>query len=141
MRALIEAVPYKIHTVLTGNGTYFTTPGNEGSIAPLDQTRLRKERNLPRSCPRVGLCSETISMTGSQSRSILGPMVKLRHERTLKEATVRRYPYDSHGQLREHLAAFLAVYNFCEKTKDPSRANAPHIHLQMLDRNSGSVHP
>jgi len=27
--------------------------------------------------------------------------------RTLKEATVRRYHYDSHDQLKEHLAAFL----------------------------------
>ena len=29
--------------------------------------------------------------------------------RTLKEATVRRYHYDSHDQLRHHLAAFLDV--------------------------------
>src|SRR5579864_1390652 len=28
---LIEAVPYKIHTVLTDNGIQFTTPGGGGS--------------------------------------------------------------------------------------------------------------
>src|SRR3712207_531841 len=33
--ALIKAVPYKVHTVLTDNGTHFTTPGNKGSAAPL----------------------------------------------------------------------------------------------------------
>jgi hypothetical protein len=27
LRALIQAVPYKIHTVLTDNGIHFTTPG------------------------------------------------------------------------------------------------------------------
>ena len=27
LRRLIEAVPYKVHTVLTDNGTHFTTPG------------------------------------------------------------------------------------------------------------------
>ena len=30
-----------------------------------------------------------------------------RMNRTFKEATVRRYHYDSHDQLRQHLAAFL----------------------------------
>jgi hypothetical protein len=35
LRALIAAVPYKIHTVLTDNGTHFTTPGNTSSAAPL----------------------------------------------------------------------------------------------------------
>lgn len=28
LRRLVEAVPYEIHTVLTDNGTQFTTPGN-----------------------------------------------------------------------------------------------------------------
>ena len=28
LRALIKAVPYTIHTVLTDNGTHFTSPGN-----------------------------------------------------------------------------------------------------------------
>src|SRR5271167_3843348 len=33
LRDLIAAVPYKIHTVLTDNGTHFTTPGNVCSMA------------------------------------------------------------------------------------------------------------
>lgn len=33
LRALIQAVPYKIHTVLTDNGIHFTTPGNVASAA------------------------------------------------------------------------------------------------------------
>lgn len=32
--------------------------------------------------------------------------------RTIKEATVKWYHYDSHEQLRRHLADFLAGYNF-----------------------------
>ena len=31
LRHLIAAAPYKVHTVLTDNGTHFTTPGNTGS--------------------------------------------------------------------------------------------------------------
>jgi hypothetical protein len=37
--------------------------------------------------------------------------------RTLKEATVRRYHYETHDQLREHLATFLAAYNFAKRLK------------------------
>jgi transposase InsO family protein len=40
-----------------------------------------------------------------------------RMNRTLKEATVRRYHYDTHDQLREHLGAFLAAYNFAKRLK------------------------
>jgi hypothetical protein len=35
--------------------------------------------------------------------------------RTLKEATVGRYHYDTHQQLRAHLAAFLDAYNFAKR--------------------------
>lgn len=66
---LIEAVPYKIHTVLTDNGIQFTTPGG-GSAVPL-----------------------------------------------IKEATVKRFYYVSHDQLREHLANFVAAYNFAKRLK------------------------
>ena len=34
LRRLIAAVPYKLQTVLTDNGTHFTTPGNTSSAAP-----------------------------------------------------------------------------------------------------------
>src|SRR6476620_9232001 len=40
-----------------------------------------------------------------------------RMNRTLKEATVRRYHYATHQQLREHLDAFLDAYNFAKRLK------------------------
>jgi hypothetical protein len=40
-----------------------------------------------------------------------------RMNRTLKEATVQRYYYDTHEQLRQHLADFLAAYNFAKRLK------------------------
>jgi hypothetical protein len=33
LRALVAALPYKVHAVLTDNGTYFTSPGNTSSAA------------------------------------------------------------------------------------------------------------
>jgi hypothetical protein len=37
--------------------------------------------------------------------------------RTLKDATVRRYHYQTHRQLTEHLTAFLDAYNFAKRLK------------------------
>jgi len=40
-----------------------------------------------------------------------------RMNRTLKEATVSRYHYATHQQLREHLYNFLNAYNFAKRLK------------------------
>ena len=37
--------------------------------------------------------------------------------RTLKEATVKRYHYETHDQLRSHLADFVTAYNFGRRLK------------------------
>jgi hypothetical protein len=38
-------------------------------------------------------------------------------ENRRKEATVRRYHYDSHHQLRQHIQTFLDAYNFAKRLK------------------------
>jgi hypothetical protein len=37
--------------------------------------------------------------------------------RTIKEATVKRFHYDDHNQLRRHLADFVSAYNFARRLK------------------------
>ena len=37
--------------------------------------------------------------------------------RTLKEATVKRYYYEAHDELRTHLADFVNAYNFARRLK------------------------
>jgi len=37
--------------------------------------------------------------------------------RTIKEATVKRFYCETHDQLREHLANFVAAYNFATRLK------------------------
>src|SRR3712207_781361 len=39
--------------------------------------------------------------------------------RTIKDATVKRFHYASHDQLRQHLADFVAAYNFGRRLKTP----------------------
>ena len=45
--------------------------------------------------------------------------------RTIKDATVKRYHYDTHDQLRQHLTDFVAAYTFGRRIKDPER---PHTY-------------
>ena len=42
LRALLQTVPYRAHTVLTDNGQHFTTPGNIASAAPLIREALER---------------------------------------------------------------------------------------------------
>ncbi|BBF82574.1 mobile element protein (plasmid) [Asticcacaulis excentricus] len=37
--------------------------------------------------------------------------------RTIKEATVKRYHYDSHDQFKTHLTDFINAYNFAKRLK------------------------
>jgi transposase InsO family protein len=48
-----------------------------------------------------------------------------RMNRTLKEATVNRYYYQTHNQLRDHLDAFIKAYNFAKRLKT-LRGLTPH---------------
>jgi hypothetical protein len=58
--------------------------------------------------------------------------------RTLKEATVRRYHYDSHDQLRDHLATFLAAYNFVKRLKT-LRGLTPHESAADVRRDKAAL--
>ena len=46
--------------------------------------------------------------------------------RTVKDATVRRYHYDSHAQLARHLDDFVSAYNFGRRLKR-LRGLTPHL--------------
>ena len=75
LRALIKVVPYKIHTVLTDNGTHFTTPGNVGSAAAeirraMDAGEPFLAHSFEYAAPR------TTSTIAERSPGIRGPMVR-----------------------------------------------------------------
>lgn len=40
-----------------------------------------------------------------------------RMNRTIKEATVKRYHYDTHSQLKKHIIDFIAAYNYARRLK------------------------
>jgi len=117
LRALIRAVPYRIHTVLTDNGTHFTSPGNVRSAAA--EIRLAIDNHEP-------FLAHAFEYACAQNH-IDHRLTKPRHpwtngqvermNRTLKDATVRRFHYETHDQLRSHLADFIGAYNFGRRLK------------------------
>ena len=117
LRHLIEAVPYKIHTVLTDNGTQFTTPGNVASAAPLIREALDKGEPVRAHAFEYACAQNDIEhrLTKPNHPWTNGPVERM--NRTLKEATVRRYYYDTHDQLRAHLSAFVEAYNYAKRLK------------------------
>jgi transposase InsO family protein len=129
LRALTEGVPYKIHTVLTDNGTHFTTPGNESSAAPLIKRALENREIFRAHAFELACARNDIDHRLTKPKHPWTNGQVERMNRTLKEATVRRYHYDSHGQLREHLAAFLAAYNFAKRLKT-LRGLTPHEYIR-----------
>jgi transposase-like protein len=108
LRRLIKAVPYKVHTVLTDNGVQFChMPQHRGG--PTAQYSLHMfDRVCRESAIEHRLTKPNHPWTNGQVE---------RMNRTLKEATVRRYYYESHDQLRAHLAAFVDAYNFAKRLK------------------------
>ena len=106
--ALIKAVPYRIHTVLTDNGIQFCF--------------------LPRyaSGPTASFITHMFDMR-CQEHGIEHRLTKPNHpwtngqvermNRTIKDATVKHYHYDDHDQLRRHLMLFIDAYNQARRLK------------------------
>jgi hypothetical protein len=117
LRALIAAVPYKIHTVLTDNGTHFTTPGNTSSAAPLIKEAMARGEIFRAHSFELACAQNDIDHRLTKPRHPWTNGQVERMNRTLKDATVRRYYYDTHDQLRGHLGDFLAAYNFARRLK------------------------
>jgi transposase InsO family protein len=108
LQALIAAGPYRIHTVLTDNGIQF---------ADLPKNRMGPTARF-RGHPfdRVCLLHSIDHRLTKPNHPWTNGQVE-RRNRTIKEATVQRYHYDSHDQLRTHLGDFVAAYNFAKRLK------------------------
>jgi len=108
LEALIAAVPYRLHTVLTDNGIQFADlPKNRDGWT----ARYRVHR-FDQICRANGIEHR---LTKPNHPWTNGQVERM--NRTIKEATVNRYHYDSHNQLRAHLVDFVTAYNFARRLK------------------------
>ena len=103
LRRVVPQIPYKVQKILTDNGIQF--------------------RNLPHH-PRVGrhpfgqLCDEWgIEQRFTKPAHPWTNGQVERMNRTLKEATIKRFHYETADQLNTHLQSFLLAYNFAKRLK------------------------
>ncbi len=117
LRRLIEAVPYKVHTVLTDNGTHFTDPAGD-SWSPVEIREMIAEQKPFRAHAFEYACALNDidhRLTKPKHPWTNGQVERM--NRTIKDATVKRYFYESHDQLRTHLRDFVNGYNFARRLK------------------------
>ncbi len=136
-------MPYKITIVLTepslvrhwfepnGGGTHCTTPGAGGSAAQLVADALAKGEPVRAhafgyACATLGIRHRTTkpkhpwSHEGKKSiRGIdfLNGGQAERMNRTIKDATVKRFHHDDHDELARHLTDFVDACNFARRLK------------------------
>ena len=103
LRELVEAVPYRIHTVLTDNGVQFTARKQDIWDSEHIFDRVCNEHDIEHRLTKVNH-----PWTNGQVE---------RMNRTIKDATVKRYHYDTHDQLRAHLQLFVDAYNHARRLK------------------------
>jgi len=148
LRHLIAAVPYKVHTVLTDNGTHFTTPGAGGSAVPeiklaIERGELVWAHGFELACAQADIDHR---LTKPKHPWTNGQVERM--NRTIKEATVKRFYYETHDELRSHLGDFIDAYNFARRlktlngltpyeyvckiwTKEPTRFNVDPTHQSL----------
>jgi len=106
LERVLESVPYQIHTILTDNGIQFAEqPRNRNTI-------YSRQMRFDMICEANGIEHR---LTKPNHPWTNGQVERM--NRTIKDATVKRYHYDDHAQLRTHLADFLAAYNFARRLK------------------------
>ena len=103
LRNLIKQLPYKIHTILTDNGVQFTNRKQDTSAFEHIFDRVCRENETEHRLTKINH-----PWTNGQVE---------RMNRTIKEATVKRYHYTDHEQLRSHITDFVGAYNYARRLK------------------------
>ncbi len=105
---VIEVIPYKIHTVLTDNGIQFTFPPRYAN----GPTAQYMPHMFDMRCRENGIEHRLTKVKHPWTNGQVERM-----NRTIKEATVKRFHYDNHRQFETHLTDFISAYNFGRRLK------------------------
>ena len=120
VHALVEAVPYKIHSLLTDNGVQFAHAGPEdcsGEDTPASWTA--RQQACTGRCHALGCACEKHGIEhrlATPCHPWTNGQVQ-RMSRTLKDATVRRCHHASHDDLRRHVQLFLDAHDHARRLK------------------------
>ena len=118
---LVAAVPYTTHTVLTDTGIQFADnrPVDEGAEAKAAADWATQNRPRMYRWHSFDWAYEQTKIEHCLTRPC-GPWTNgqvERMNRTIKNATVKRYHYASHDELRQHLQLFVDAYNYGRRLK------------------------
>ncbi|KMO31180.1 integrase [Methylobacterium variabile] len=118
---LVAAVSYTIHTVRTDNGIQFTDNRPVDEEAEAQAAAYWATQNRPRIYrwhSFAWACEQTRiehRLTKPRCQWTNGQVERM--NRTIKGATVKRYHYASHDELRQHLQLFVDAYNYGRRLK------------------------
>ncbi|SDY41494.1 Integrase core domain-containing protein [Jannaschia faecimaris] len=103
---MLEAVPYLVHTILMDNGIQVAEqPRNRNTIY---SRPMRFDMICYANGIKHRLAKPSHPWTNGQVE---------RTNRTIKDATVKRYHYDNYNQLHAHFTDFTTAYNFAPRLK------------------------
>ena len=120
LKALLRAVPYRVHTVLTDNGIQFSNSADPRRYKHVSSHAFELV------CRANGIEHRLTKPYHPWTNGQAERMV-----RTLKEATVRAYHYETYRQLRGHVADYLVAYNFAKRLR-ALRWKTPYETIQAL---------
>ena len=103
---VVKSVPYTIHRILTDNGPQFTYK------LLLPRCRPQHEHPFDIVCKGLNIIHKTTQFRHPWTNGQVE-----RTNRTIKEATVKTYNYDTVEQFKSHLNDFLMAYNFQRELK------------------------
>jgi transposase InsO family protein len=107
LERLVEACPFKIHTILTDNGTQFTYAALANHLKP-----KRRRHPFDRLCYHLDIRHR---LTEFRHPWTNGQVEKFND--TLKKATTKTYHYETVEELKNHLYDFVMAYNYNRKLK------------------------
>ena len=120
LRHAIAFFPYKLHRILTDNGTQFTYRG-------MPENRRPKKKRHPFSalCQTNGIKHKLTKFYSPQTNGQVEKMNDI-----IKSSTLKYFHYDSIEQFSSSLAKFLNYYNFKKPLKSLKRKSPYEFVLQ-----------
>src|SRR5271156_5678743 len=133
LRRLIAAVPYKVHTVLTDNGTHFTTPGNTSSAAPDIKAALEAGEPLWAHAFEYACAQNDIDHRLTKPKHPWTNGQVERMNRTIKDATRQTLLLRDPPPAANAPARLRRRLQLRQTPQNPQRPHPIRAHLQSLD--------
>jgi transposase len=127
---LVEAVPFKIHTILTDNGSQFT------NIAKfMKSKKVLHKHCFSKKCQELGIRHRTTQPYTPQTNGQVE-----RFNPTLKDATTKTYYYANKEQLEKHINDFIIAYNCAKKLSAINRLTPMEFCIKNFTENPKLFH-